>query len=98
MSLAFFLKDDVTIKGDKSSYTSDADSGDEVTRHFCTDCGSRLFSTYNKVTTVMGVAVGCLDDNAWFKPSAIVYNKRKPVWDFMDETVPTFEAMPPPPK
>jgi hypothetical protein len=98
MSLAFFATDDVTIKGDTSSYTTDTDSGDEVTRHFCTDCGSRLFGTNSKATTVTGIAVGCIDDNSWFKPAAIVYNKSKPAWDFMDETLPTFEAMPPPPK
>ncbi|MCK5662337.1 MAG: GFA family protein [Thiotrichaceae bacterium] len=98
MSIAFFLKDDVTIDGETSSYTTDADSGDEVTRHFCTDCGSRLFGTNNSLTKIMGIPVGCIDDNSWFKPGAIVYNKRKPVWDFMDESLPTFEAMPPPPK
>lgn len=98
MSLAFFPKDSVTINGETSSYTSDADSGDKVTRHFCPDCGSRLFGTNNVVTTIMGIAVGCVDDSSWFKPGAIVYNKRKPVWDSMDESLPTFEAMPPAPK
>jgi hypothetical protein len=45
----------------------------------------------------MGVMVGTLDDNSWFKPQAIVYHKDKPVWDLMEEDIPRFEAMPPPP-
>jgi len=98
MSLAFFPKDGVTINGDTSSYTTVADNGAEVTRHFCPECGSRLFGTNNVLTTIMGIAVGCLDDSSWFQPGAIVYNKRKPAWDFMDESLPTFEEMPPMPK
>lgn len=98
MSLAFFPKDAIAINGETNSHTTDADSGDKVTRHFCPDCGSRLFGTNNVVTNLMGIAVGCIDDSSWFKPGAIVYNKRKPVWDFMDESLPTFEAMPLAPK
>jgi hypothetical protein len=41
------------------------------------------------------VTIGTLDDSQWFKPDFIVYNKRKPEWDFMDESIPTFEEMPP---
>ncbi|MCF6188980.1 MAG: GFA family protein [Cocleimonas sp.] len=95
MSIAFFPRDAVTIKGKTSSHTSDTDDGGEVTRHFCTDCGSRLFGKNKAMPTMIGIAVGCVDDSSWFKPGAIVYNKRKPNWDFMDETLPTFEAMPP---
>lgn len=98
MSLAFFMKDDVAIDGETSTYTTDSDSGSEVTRHFCTDCGSRLFGTNTAMTTMIGVSIGCVDDHSWFKPGAIVYNKRKPEWDFMDESLPTFEEMPPLPK
>lgn len=98
MSLAFFMKDDVKIDGETSSYTTDADSGAEVTRLFCPDCGSRLFGTNNVMTSMIGVSVGCVDDNSWFKPGAVVYHKRKPGWDFMDESLPTFEGMPPPQK
>ena len=95
MSLAFFPKDSVTITGETSSYTSVADNGAEVTRHFCPECGSRIFGTNNVLTTIMSITAGSLDDNSWFKAGAIVYNKRKPEWDFMDESILTFEEMPP---
>ena len=99
MSLAFFPKETVSIEGETSAYTAVADNGAEVTRHFCPDCGSRLFGTNTVLKTVMGVAVGCLDEHEWFKADRIVYHKRKPVWDFMDETIPVYDEMPPmPPK
>ena len=96
-SLAFFNKNKVDIKGEAKSYTTQADSGAEITRHFCSDCGSRLFGT-NNVNELISISVGCVDDNSWFKPQAIVYNKRKPSWDCMDENLPTFDEMPPAPK
>lgn len=97
-SLAFFKKDNVIIEGETNSFTTQADDGPEVTRHFCPECGSRLFGTNNVNTSLISISVGCVDDHSWFKPQAIVYNKRKPSWDSMDESLPTFEGMPPAPK
>lgn len=98
MSLAFFDKDNVTIEGPTSSFTTTADNGAEVTRHFCPECGSRLYGTNNSNTSVVSITVGCVDDSSWFNPQAIVYNKQKPHWDHMDSNIKTFEEMPPPPK
>lgn len=81
-----------------SSYDSITDAGSTITRYFCPKCGSRLFGTSTVVTDIIGVSAGSFDDSSWFEPSAIVYNKRKPKWDFMDENIPVFEEMPPSPK
>jgi hypothetical protein len=97
-SNAFFKKSDVEIEGETSSYDSITDTGSTVTRHFCPNCGSRLFGTNNIVTDIISVSAGTLDDSSWFKPNAIVYNKKKPKWDVMDTSIPTFEEMPPSPK
>ncbi|MCW8931217.1 MAG: GFA family protein [Gammaproteobacteria bacterium] len=94
-SNAFFKKDDVKIEGKLSQYGSTTDTGSVITRSFCPICGSRLFGESNVINNVLSISAGVLDDNSWFKADAIVYNKRKPQWDFMDETIPTFEEMPP---
>ena len=52
-----------------------------------------LFGTSSANTSIISVTAGTLDDSSWFKPNAIVYNKRKPAWDFMDKSVPVFEDM-----
>jgi len=99
MSLAFFNKDDFDVSGETSYYTTTSDSGAQMSRHFCPECGSRLFGTNSSAPSIVSIAVGCVDDSSWFNPGAIVYNKNKPHWDFMDESVKTFEEMPPaPPK
>ena len=97
-SNSFFKKADVEIDGETSGYDSITDTGSTITRFFCPKCGSRLFGTSSVATDIISVSAGTLDDSSWFKPNAIVYSKRKPNWDFMDESIPTFDEMPPPPK
>ena len=97
MPLAFFKEDDVEIRGETSSYGSTADSGNINTRHFCPNCGSRVFSTNSARPGIIGIAVGSVDDNSWFAPNAIVYAKRRENWDSTPEDIPNFEEMPPPP-
>lgn len=97
-SNAFFKINDVRIEGETSSYDSISDTGSIITRHFCPTCGSRLFGRSNVATDIISVSAGTMDDSSWFKANAVVYHKRKPKWDFMDESIPTFEEMPPPPK
>ena len=94
-SNAFFEKDNVDIEGETHSYDSITDTKSIITRHFCPECGSRMFGVSNIFTNIIGIAVGTLEDSSWFKADAIVYNKRKPKWDIMDKDIPTFEEMPP---
>jgi len=94
-SNAFFEVNNVYIEGKTSSFDSIADTNSTITRYFCPICGSRLFGKSSAFTNMIAVSVGTLDDSSWFKPSAIVYNKRKPEWDYMDKSIPAFEAMPP---
>ncbi len=94
-SIAFFNRDEVNINGKTKSFSSLTDSGSTITRHFCPTCGSRLFGINSKADNMIGVSIGALEDSSWFKPALIIYNKRKSGWDFMDESIPTFESMPP---
>ena len=97
MSLAFFKKEDVAISGATASYPSTAESGNINTRHFCPVCGSRVYGENSARPGVIGIAVGCLDDNDWFAAQAVVYTRNRPAWDETPEDVPNFERMPPPP-
>lgn len=95
-SNAFFKKEAVNIQGETNSFDSIADTGSTITRYFCPNCGSRLFGSSSLFPEIISVSAGTLDDSSWFKPTAIVYTKSKPVWDLIDETIPAFEEMPPP--
>jgi hypothetical protein len=97
MSLASFRKEDVALRGTTASYGATADSGNTTTRHFCPKCGSCVYGESSARPGIIGVSVGCVDDNAWFSPQAVVFTKGRPGWDKTATDVPNFEAMPPPP-
>ena len=98
MSLAFFNKEDVTIEGETRSFAATADSGNINTRHFCPQCGSRMYGENSARPGVLGLSVGIVDDNSWFKPQRVIYVKDRPTWDATATDIPNFERMPPPPK
>ena len=98
MSLAFFKAEDVEFKGEMASYGATAASGNTNTRHFCPKCGSRVYGENTARPGLVGLSVGCTDDNNWFKPAAIVYAKDRPAWDRTSTDIPNFDTMPPPAK
>jgi hypothetical protein len=97
MSLAFFKREDVEMKGQTASFAVKADSGNINTRHFCPRCGGRVFGENSARPGVVGIAVGSVDDNSWFKAQRVVYVKDQPAWDVTPTDIPRFEMMPPPP-
>src|SRR5207253_11167036 len=97
MSIARFKREDVTISGQPTSYASVAESGNTNTRHFCPVCGSRVFGENSARPGVVGITAGCLDENDWFAPQAVVYTGRRAPWDKTAQDIPNFERMPPPP-
>src|ERR1035437_7239202 len=60
-------------KGEPKHYEVTADSGNKVSRGFCTNCGSPILSLLTGMPNVVAIKVGSLDDPASFKPAANVY-------------------------
>ena len=98
MSLAFYKEDQVQLSGEARSHDVTADSGNTNTRFFCPDCGSRVYSRNSARAGVIGIAVGCIDDNSWFAPNAVVYCENRADWDITSTDIPNFDQMPPPAK
>ena len=97
MSLGFFKAEDVTITGETKSHGVLADSGNTNTRHFCPECGSRVYGENSARAGIVGIPVGVIDDTSWFKPDAIVFAKDRAAWDKTSTDIPNFDEMPPPP-
>jgi len=83
------------MSGETKGYTSPADSGNVVTRHFCPTCGAAVFSVNAAMPGLMFLRASSLDDLEVFKPQMHVFVSRAASWDRRDEALPAFDVMPP---
>lgn len=89
--------DAVTITGEVKYYDVTGDSGGIVSRGFCPNCGSRLFSK-PPIPKMMGIQAGSLDDPSWFQPSMDFYTASAQPWDYLNPDLSKFAKLPPPPQ
>lgn len=63
----FDARDFSIIKGTPKNYTHTSEgSGKAVSIHFCDNCGTKLFLTFERFADVVGVYGGTFDDPNWF--------------------------------
>lgn len=83
-----------TVTGEVRFFDKPADSGNLVSRGFCSNCGSAIYSRNSRMPGLVFVRASSLDDPNEFKPQMVVYTDRAAVWDYMDSSLPRFAAMP----
>jgi hypothetical protein len=82
------------ITGDVRFFQKPSDSGNMISRGFCSDCGSPIYSKNSGVSGMVFVRASSLDDPQAFRPQMVVYTNRAASWDHMDPSLPRFAAMP----
>ena len=85
----------VRISGEIRTYDRPADSGNVVSRSFCPECGSAVFSTNDSMPGLIFLRASSLDDPEVFSPQMVVYTASAASWDLVDADLPAFETMPP---
>jgi hypothetical protein len=80
--------------GSPKRYVAKADSGNEITRIFCSDCGTPLYVQVSTRPDIVGLRVCTFDDASWFRPEANIFARSAQPWDHMDPAVPTFATYP----
>ncbi len=83
------------IRGEPKLYVKTADSGNQVTRAFCPECGSMLFLEVSARPDLVAIRVGTLDDPSWFRPEADIFVQSAQPWDHMNPDLPKYPAYPP---
>jgi hypothetical protein len=87
-------RDKIKLTGKTSAYQYKGDSGNAVTRHFCPNCGSPLFSDVEILPDLMFVRIASLDDPSQVRPSMHIYCDSSQVWDRPNDPLPKFGKMP----
>jgi len=91
-----FNKDSMKLTGTLTDYTSGAASGSHMHRSFCAKCGTPVLSEAEERPTMVIVRAGTLDDPEVAKPGGTIWVKSAPTWACINETLPRFDAQPPP--
>ncbi len=77
---ARFPKDRVAVEGTSTTWSRPADSGNDVTFHFCPTCGTTVYWRLQQFPDVIAVAVGAFADSSFPSPRHSVYERRRHAW------------------
>ncbi len=88
----------LTVSGPLSEHMKKAESGNEITRQFCSSCGTHLFSKSSGRPQFRVVRVGNLDEPSSVRPSMNIWTSSAPGWACLDPALERVEQQPLPPK
>ena len=86
-------RDQLDVRGTPKIYSTHGDTGGRVSRHFCGECGGRLYTSGDLPGAIIMVQAGSLDDPSVVSPTMIIYLKDATAWDRFDPDLPTFDAI-----
>lgn len=69
-------------------------SSDNVTKFFCTTCGSPLISTYENKPDILGIPLGGIEGIEALEVTAHIFVASKASWYEIPDSVPQYEAWP----
>jgi hypothetical protein len=84
---ARFARDTVRVDGSSTSYLRKGDSGQAITFHFCSLCGSTVYWTLENHAELIAVAAGALAGLPFPAPWRSVYESRRLPWVKIDDNV-----------
>jgi len=80
------------VRGVPKCFTKRGDSGREVSRFFCGDCGSPLYTLPPLHPDVVFIKAGSLDDSSVVKPSRQAWTRSKVAWAEIDPSIVSYQT------
>ena len=90
----FVPEDQIEISGEVSSYYHTSDSGSNMTKQFCTNCGSLLFGKNSTKINVLSVRAGTVNQLDLIKPLVNVFMESKIPSTSIDQKLKQVSRMP----
>jgi len=88
------MTDELQISGTPKTYAVRGASNKLVTRVFCGDCGTPLFTSSEANPQFTSIRFPSLDDAASFKPMLDIYTASAQRWVCLDPAIPHFPQSP----
>nr|WP_209009257.1 GFA family protein [Pseudovibrio japonicus] len=88
-------KEAVEVTGELTLFDKPADSGNVISRAFCPNCGSAVYSLNSSMSDLIFVRASTIDQPDVIEAQVTVYSSRAPSWDKIDESLQAFPEMPP---
>lgn len=85
------------VSGCVKGYTKTASSGNLITREFCPECGSPLFTRSPAHPQFVYVKAGSIDDPAAVKPTHQIWTDLAVPWAYIPDNLPKFPKAGPAP-
>ena len=82
------------VSGTPKGFTKQGESGGELTRHFCPDCGSPIFTSSPKHPDYVYVKAGTLEDPTVVKPTHQSWVASAVSWSQIDQGIGSFTKSP----
>lgn len=78
----------LNVHGTVAQYTVSGATGGEVSREFCSNCGSPMFTSAALSPGLRFIKAGVLDDSSWVTPVMACWTERRASWCVIDEALP----------
>jgi hypothetical protein len=83
------------VEGSPATYTNQGESGGSVTRHFCGNCGGRLYTSGTLPGEVVIIQAGSLDEPNAVTPAQVIFHKDAVKWDYFQPGLPIYDKYAP---
>lgn len=93
-TLSVITEDGFTTKGNLTFYDRAADSGNRISRGFCGNCGSMIYSKSSGKPGALFLRVSTLDEPDTIEPAMTIYASRALPWDPAAADIGAFPEMP----
>ena len=90
IGVRFSLEEFQFTSGNPKGFNKRADSGNELTRHFCPECGSPIFTSSPRHPDYVYVKAGTLDDPRVVKPGHQSWVDSAVPWSQIDRNIASF--------
>lgn len=93
-TMVFIEEAALQVSGEPVSFDHQADSGNTLTKMFCSKCGSQMMGKNTGRPGMVGLRAGIIDQKELIKPGANIYCESSVPSTAMDPAIKAFPKMP----